>query len=97
MHYILQVLLIFVVGTLLLRIAGRKSVSQMTMPQTVIMLSLGTLLIQPVAGHGLWTTFAIALLLILCLVATEWLGMKSDNTETVVSGKSKAVIVDGNL
>jgi len=53
-------LLIFIVGTFLLRLGGRKAISQMTIPQVVIMIAIGTLLIQPVSGYDLWTTFVIA-------------------------------------
>jgi uncharacterized membrane protein YcaP (DUF421 family) len=44
-----KTILIFIVGTALLRLGGRKSISQMTVPQVVVMIGLGTLLIQPVS------------------------------------------------
>ena len=43
---------VIVIGTLLLRIAGRKSISQMTMAQVIVMIGLGTLIIQPITGNG---------------------------------------------
>lgn len=67
LNLIWQTFLIYLVGTILLRIGGRKTISQMTIPQTVMMIAIGTLLIQPVAGRGLWTTFGIATLLVNCL------------------------------
>lgn len=73
-----QTILIFIVGTLILRVSGRKSISQMTIPQTVIMIGIGTLLIQPVTGKGLWVTFGIAGLLVLSLLFTEYLQIKFD-------------------
>lgn len=50
-------ILIIVVGILLIRFSGRRSISQMTISQTVIMISIGTLLIQPIANKSVWTTF----------------------------------------
>lgn len=97
MNLIWQTLLIFIVGTNLLRIGGRKSISQMTIPQTIIMIAIGTLLIQPVTGHGLWTTFGLAAILILCLLANEFLQLKSDKSETTISGKAVPVIVNGKV
>ena len=97
MNLIWETLLIFIVGTILLRVGGRKSISQMTIPQTIIMIAIGTLLIQPVSGHGLWTTFGLAALLILCLIATEVLQLKSDKSETAISGKAVPVIVNGAI
>ncbi|KXH81887.1 hypothetical protein [Sporosarcina sp. HYO08] len=45
-NLIWQTALIIVVGTLLLRIAGRKTISQMTLAETILMISIGTLLIS---------------------------------------------------
>lgn len=69
----------------------------MTIPQTVIMIGIGTLLIQPVTGKGLWTTFGVALLLILGLIVTEYMQLKFDGGETIISGKAVPVIENGTL
>lgn len=95
MNWIWQTVLIFIVGTTFLRIGGRKSISQMTMPQTIIMISLGTLIIQPVTGLGLWTTFGVAALLVCALVITEIIQIKSDKLERIISGNAVAVIHEG--
>ena len=97
LNLIWQTLLIFIVGTIILRIGGRKTISQMTIPQTVMMIAIGTLLIQPVSGRGLWTTFGIAGLLVLCLIITEFIQLKFDNAETAISGKAVPVIENGTL
>lgn len=97
LNLVWQAILIFAVGTLFLRVGGRKSISQMTMPQTIIMIGLGTLLIQPVTGQGLWATFGVAAILIAALVATEFIQIKSDRLESIISGKSVAVIQNGVL
>ena len=44
LDWIWKAVLIVLSGTLLLRIAGRKSISQMTLAQTVIMIGIGSLL-----------------------------------------------------
>ncbi|SER21889.1 hypothetical protein [Piscibacillus halophilus] len=54
-----KAVLIVLVGTMLLRIAGRKTISQMTLAETVIMIAIGSLLIQPVSGNNLGVTFII--------------------------------------
>jgi uncharacterized membrane protein YcaP (DUF421 family) len=97
LDWIWQAILIFVVGTLILRISGRRSIAQMTMPQTVIMIGLGTLIIQPITGGGLWRTFGVAVLLVLTLIATEYIQFKSDGLETLISGKAVTVIENGQL
>lgn len=97
LNLIWETLLIFIVGTIILRIGGRKTISQMTIPQTVMMIAIGTLLIQPVSGRGLWTTFGIAGLLVLCLIITEFIQLKFDKAETAISGKAVPVIENGTL
>lgn len=97
LNLIWQTVLIFVVGTLVLKISGRKSISQMTIPQTVIMIAIGTLLIQPVTGNGLWPTLGVAAILVLCLILTEYIQMKFDGAESLVSGKAVPVIENGIL
>lgn len=97
LNLIWQTFLIYIVGTILLRIGGRKTISQMTIPQTVMMIAIGTLLIQPVTGRGLWTTFGIAALLVLFFMIGEYIQLKFDNAETALSGKAVPVIENGTL
>lgn len=84
-------------GTILLRIAGRKSISQMTLAQVVIMIGIGSLLVQPLVGKNVWTTLVVGLTLVLTLVVVEFTQIKSDKLEKFISGKAKILIKDGKL
>jgi len=84
-------------GTFLLRIAGRKSISQMTLAQTVIMIGIGSLLIQPIAGENMGTTLLAALILVLTLITIELLQVKIDPLESLVTGKSRLLIKGGMI
>ena len=95
LDWIWKAILIVLAGTLLLRVAGRKSISQMTLAQTVIMIGIGSLLIQPVAGQNIWTTIGVGLILVLTLIVIEYLQVKSDRVEQFITGKSKILIEDG--
>jgi uncharacterized membrane protein YcaP (DUF421 family) len=95
LNWIWQAILIFIVGTFILRIGGRKSISQMTISQTIVMIGLGSLLIQPVAGKGLLITFLAALLLTLLMMISEFLEVKVDSLETLFTGKAVVVIENG--
>ena len=77
-NLIWQAILIVLIGTLLLRIAGRKTISQMTLAETVLMISIGTLLIQPVTSKSVWGSFIIGLVLVLTLLFMEWIQLKVD-------------------
>jgi uncharacterized membrane protein YcaP (DUF421 family) len=95
--YLWKAILIVLAGTVLLRIAGRKTISQMTLAETVIMIAIGTLLIQPVAGKDIWTTLLVGGVLVTTLLVMEFLQMKSDSFEKMVTGKAKVVIDNGTL
>ena len=57
----------------------------MTFPQTVIMLAIGTLIIQPVIGKGLWVTFGVEIVLVLSLILVEYILLKSDAAEFAIA------------
>ncbi|MBS4202443.1 DUF421 domain-containing protein [Bacillus sp. FJAT-49732] len=92
-----KVLLIFAIGTIYLRVSGRKTISQMTMPEAIIMIAFGTMLIQPVTSKNIWTTMVVGAVFILALIITELIQLKSDFLETIISGKSVPVVEKGQL
>ena len=96
-NLIWQTILIFIVGTFYLRVSGRKTISQMTIPQTVLVIAIGTLLIDPVTRKGFWATFFLARILVFILILTEYIQLKFDKAETVISGKAVPVIENGAL
>ena len=55
------------------------------------------MLIQPVSGKGLLVTFAVASLLTIMMIITEYLEIKVDALETIFSGKAVVVIKNGQL
>ncbi|GIM30455.1 DUF421 domain-containing protein [Clostridium polyendosporum] len=95
LSWILQSTLIFFIGTFILRVGGRKSISQMTISQTIVMIGLGSLLIQPISGKGLLITFLAAFLLVLLMIITEYIQVKIDFLENLFSGKAVIVIENG--
>ncbi|WP_449354922.1 DUF421 domain-containing protein [Virgibacillus natechei] len=95
--WIWKAVVIIIGGTLLLRLAGRKSISQMTLAQTAIMIGIGSLLIQPVAGENIWVTFGVGAILVLTLIVMEFLQIKGDFFENLITGKSKVLIENGTL
>jgi uncharacterized membrane protein YcaP (DUF421 family) len=97
LDWIWKSILIVAGGTLLLRIAGRKTIAQMTLAQTVIMIGIGSLLIQPVAGKNIWVTFGVGGILVLTLIVMEYGQLKSDLIEKFITGKAKVLIENGTL
>lgn len=89
--------LLITVGVLLLRTSGRKSISQMTIAQTVVMISIGSIIIQPIIETSVWKTIGASTIFILFLILMEFLELKFNWFEKFLSGKSIVVIEDGQL
>lgn len=92
-----KAVVVVVGGTLLLRVAGRKSISQMSLAQVVIMIGIGSLLVQPIVGKNIWTTLIVGLTLVLTLLVMEYVQVKANPLEKFITGSSKVVIENGEL
>jgi uncharacterized membrane protein YcaP (DUF421 family) len=97
MDLIWKAILVVVGGTLLLRVAGRKSISQMSLAQVVIMVGIGSLLVQPIVGKSIWSTLIVGLVLVVSLVMVEYLQIKVDWVERFITGRSKVLVENGEL
>ncbi|WP_337032747.1 DUF421 domain-containing protein [Paenibacillus illinoisensis] len=97
MDWIWKSILLVLVGMVLLRIAGRKSISQMSVATTVIMISIGTTIVQPIANHELGRAIGSAAVFIATLLVVEVLQMKFNVFERLMSGSSKVVVEDGQV
>lgn len=96
-HLLWKAMIVVLVGTFLLRLAGRKSISQMTLAQTVIVIGLGSLIVQPIVGHNIWSTFAVGLVLVITLIVMEYTQVKVDKMERLITGRAKLIIKDGMI
>ncbi|WP_339256544.1 DUF421 domain-containing protein [Paenibacillus sp. FSL R5-0713] len=97
MDWIWKSVLLVLIGMILLRIAGRKSISQMSVATTVIMISIGTTIVQPIANHELGKAIGSASIFIVTLLVVEQLQLKFNIFERLMSGSSKMVVEDGKV
>ncbi|MFP7320541.1 DUF421 domain-containing protein [Bacillus spizizenii] len=97
MNFAWEALILIISGIILLRISGRKSISQMTLAQTVVMISIGTIIVQPIIETSLWKTLVAASIFTLALILMEWFQIKANWMEKFITGKAKLVIEDGKL
>lgn len=95
LNWILNAILIVVVGTLLLRLAGRNSISQLTTSELIIMIILGPLLSRPIENKGLGMTFGIAIVLICTVFAIQFIKMKFNRLNAFLTGKPVSIIENG--
>ncbi|MFH0347991.1 DUF421 domain-containing protein [Bacillus vallismortis] len=96
-NFIWKSIVVVAGGVLILRLAGRKSVSQLTVAQTVMMIAVGSLIIQPVGNRNIWITMVITFLMVLTLLFIEYIVLKSDALETFIYGKSLTVVENGKV
>lgn len=84
-------------GTMILRIAGRKSLSQMTIAQTVVMLAVGTVLIEPLVGVELLDTFVVVAIAVFTLILMEYSEIKFPALKKLFTGEPVILIEDGRI
>ena len=94
---IASTVLVVIVGTVLLRIAGRKSISQMTIAETVVMISIGNVLVQPLVERSLGIALVVAATMVATIYFLSFLQVKYDIAENIFTGKSIVVIRDGKI
>lgn len=97
MNFIWQSLILILTGILLLRIARRKSIAQMTLAQTVVMISLGTIIVQPIVEKSMFKAIIGAAVFVLAILVLKYVQVKSNALEKFITGKPKVVIENGQL
>ncbi|MEH7247928.1 DUF421 domain-containing protein [Neobacillus niacini] len=97
MNFIWYSFILILAGILLLRIAGRKSIAQMTLAQTIVMISIGTIIVQPIVEKSVMKAIVAAAIFVISLIILEYLQLKSNTFEKFITGKSKIVINNGTL
>lgn len=88
-------ILFVIIGTVLLRLAGRRSISQMTFGSVMVMLSLGAIFAEPVARKDPGQTLLVVLTILATLVILELLELKFDVLQRLLAGKAVMVIENG--
>jgi uncharacterized membrane protein YcaP (DUF421 family) len=97
LNFIWKAVVIVIGGVLILRLAGRKSISQLTVAQTVMMVAVGSLIIQPVGDRNIWITMVITFLMVITLILIEYIVLRSDALENFIYGKSLMVVENGQI
>lgn len=97
LHFTWKAIVIVLGGVLILRLAGRKSISQLTVAQTVMMIAVGSLIIQPVGDRNIWITMIITFLMVITLLFIEYIVLKSNAIENFIYGKSLIVVENGQI
>lgn len=97
MDYIWESILMVLSAFLLLRISGRKSIAQMTITTTVVMISIGAIIVQPIIEDSVAKTIITIAIFIAVLVFIEYLQMKFNSLEKLFTGKAIPVLENGQF
>lgn len=83
---------------LIIRLSGKKSISQMTLPQMVIMIAMGSLITKPLNdSKTIIGTFIAMIIFIGVLLLLEYLSLKSDKAEPLIDSTPALLIMDGEV
>jgi uncharacterized membrane protein YcaP (DUF421 family) len=93
----IKAILMITVGFIALRLVGRKSLSKMTISQAVIMIAVGSILVEPVKRDAVSITITSIFLFVLVLLLLEFLVLKIPIFERFLVGKPLEVILDGKM
>lgn len=97
MEFLWESFIMVTTGLFLLRLAGRKSISQLTIPTTIVMLSIGNIIVQPIVEHSVLKTMGAASVFILVLIAVEYLEIRFNFIEKIMVGDAVVVIENGKI
>lgn len=97
MPFLLKPIVLFVVAVTLLRITGRRSLAQMTIPQTVMVISIGAIIVEPFADKDVLKTVTAAAIYIVLLLIFEFFEFHAPGFEKIAVGKETDIIREGNF
>lgn len=95
MKFVWETIILTLAGIILLRFSGRNSFSQMSITSTIVIISIGTVIVQPVIQKNVWNTILDIAIICAVLILVEYLQMKFNFLEFIFLGKPKIVIQDG--
>ena len=95
MPFLLKPIVLYIVGVILLRISGRRSIAQMTISQTILIISLGHIIVEPFADKDVVKTVIVAVIFTILLILFEVIEYYFKGFANVVVGKEKVIVNEG--
>lgn len=95
--YTIKGILIIASGVLLLRLSGKRSIAQLTVPESVLMIAVGTILIQPLGVKSEWRAIYGGALLIAGMIVLSYAQIYIPFIRRFVYGVPSVLIRDGQI
>lgn len=97
MDIVFEPILLYIIAVILLRITGRRSLAQMTMSQTILVISLGNIIVEPFADTDVTNTIIIAVIFAGLLILFEYLEYHFKFFEKIMVGEKIIVVNKGAI
>jgi uncharacterized membrane protein YcaP (DUF421 family) len=97
LSYWLKAVIFYAVALFLLRLAGKRAISQKAPIEVVVMIALGTLLAHPLKSHNVVISLYGGMLLVVGLILLSLLEIYFPLIEGWLTGEAILLIEDGNL
>lgn len=85
------------ISTILLRIAGKKSVAQMSSLEVIITLAIGTTMGHAIKENKFWQIVVILAVFVLYLIFVQFLQLKISILDRYITGNATVVIRNGQI
>ncbi|MGL4737117.1 MAG: DUF421 domain-containing protein [Cellulosilyticaceae bacterium] len=95
--FLIKPVILFIVAVCLIRLTGRRSLSQMTIAQTVLIISIGAIIVEPFADKDIKKTVATASIFVILLLTFEVLSFYSKTFKRWVVGEAIVIIEKGEF
>lgn len=95
--FTLKIIMVLIAGIGLLRFAGKRSISQLTVPEVVLIIALGTLLIQPTSTKNEFLAIYGGVVLVSGMVLLSYLQIKFPALRKWIVGKPAVLIENGEI
>lgn len=95
--YPVKALIIFIAAVILLRIAGKRSLAETTVSEAVLRISIGAVLIQPLALRDEWEALYGGTLLIIGIVLLAKIQIWLPKSRKYINGVPSVLIKDGQM
>ncbi|WP_248928784.1 DUF421 domain-containing protein [Paenibacillus hamazuiensis] len=96
-NFLWEAVILLSANLLLLRLAGKKSVAQMTILEIIVILAIGTTMGHAIKENELWQVITVTAVFILFLIVCQKLQLKSRLLEKYMIGTATLVIQDGTV
>ncbi|RXT07114.1 DUF421 domain-containing protein [Ammoniphilus sp. CFH 90114] len=96
-HYLWESIILLFVSIILLRIAGKKSVAQMTPVETIVILAIGTTMGHAIKENKLWQVIMVLAVFVFTLIIIQRVQLTFNKFEHYLVGQATIVIENGAI